>query len=554
MTVELPPTIVRPGPDPLPFDAGSFSYSYNERDREGRLQLATFNRMMQEISIELKRVKDYLDSSYGPLIVEAGAAALGNLIQLGIPSDTDSSSAADIEEYINIVDRLLVGATYEIGLLASESIKFSGTSVLDLSAAQIKAANMSRIPKSWRAWGPFPKSEYGIYQSSYRAALQSQVVGETFKVLQERKSNLNSSLEQARERESSRDNSPATGTYHFQAGAAAALTVPGLGVIPLTEAVISALGKSIADAVVALRRILMAGPGAPFAAALTAVVYSSATASEEQDQTPRRFRYGLGLNANDLGFVSDGDFMAMAAAQNKVELLFRLTSEIRSDGTSYVSLFSTQSANVSNNVPARVATLNPQTGNYSVTVQNWIPDEPPLTLTWTPAKQPGYFNSSTTTPAVAPSLPTYTGLELQPVDIVTTYPGSTPEPIDLVVIFPQDSGLEPVYLMFTDPLDSGIFTRRQLDKKFKHAIDFGVSDTQKNRETLTRFRDAMQQHLDDPGTVERGTYRREPGSKVYFNPSSNKVVVVRADGDFLSGWSLEPGSAQFNNYIETGVL
>ncbi|MFC0228390.1 colicin D domain-containing protein [Serratia aquatilis] len=109
-------------------------------------------------------------------------------------------------------------------------------------------------------------------------------------------------------------------------------------------------------------------------------------------------------------------------------------------------------------------------------------------------------------------------------------------------------------MLLSDPLDSGRYTRKQLDKKFKHAIDFGINDTKKNCETLTKFRDALEAHLADKGMVEKGTYRREKGSKVFFNTKTNNVVVLDKDGVFITTWHLTPGSPKYNNYINTGVL
>ncbi|HCE7027380.1 TPA: hypothetical protein NHP79_002653 [Pseudomonas aeruginosa] len=54
--------------------------------------------------------------------------------------------------------------------------------------------------------------------------------------------------------------------------------------------------------------------------------------------------------------------------------------------------------------------------------------------------------------------------------------------------------------------------------------------------------------------VEKGICRREKGSKVYFNPETNKVVILKGDGMFLSGWQLEPGSDQYEHYMKTEVL
>ncbi|CAI2539818.1 Colicin-D [Serratia ficaria] len=116
-------------------------------------------------------------------------------------------------------------------------------------------------------------------------------------------------------------------------------------------------------------------------------------------------------------------------------------------------------------------------------------------------------------------------------------------------------GVEAIYVMVSDPLDSGRFTRKQLDKKYlKHASDFGINDTKKNRETLTKFRDALEAHLEDKGTVEKGTYLLVEDSKVFFNYKTNKVVVTSKDGSFISGWKLDVNSQQYKNYIEKGIL
>ncbi len=116
------------------------------------------------------------------------------------------------------------------------------------------------------------------------------------------------------------------------------------------------------------------------------------------------------------------------------------------------------------------------------------------------------------------------------------------------------TGVEAIYVMLSDPLDSGRFNRRQLDKKFKHAVDFDIADTRKNSETLGKYRDAIEAHLADRDTVQKGTYRREKYSKVFYNPNTNNVVVLDKNGDFISGWHLIPNSPQYNNYINTGIL
>jgi len=95
--------------------------------------------------------------------------------------------------------------------------------------------------------------------------------------------------------------------------------------------------------------------------------------------------------------------------------------------------------------------------------------------------------------------------------VVTTFPADVVQDLQDFILWQPDStetGVEALYVMVSDPLDSGRFTRKQLDKKFKHASDFGIADTKKNRVTLTQYRDAIEAHLKDRDTVEKRTYRR----------------------------------------------
>lgn len=151
---------------------------------------------------------------------------------------------------------------------------------------------------------------------------------------------------------------------------------------------------------------------------------------------------------------------------------------------------------------------------------------------------------------------TNTGNQNQPPESfsIETYPlEDEPDFSHLILVF-EGLNLKPLYVVFQDSLDDGKYTRKQLDKKFKHASDFGVNDLKKNKETLTKFRDALDTHLSDVNTVEKGTYILSKDSKVFYNPKTKNVVVLRDDGMFVSGWKLIPNTAQYINYIENGVL
>lgn len=98
------------------------------------------------------------------------------------------------------------------------------------------------------------------------------------------------------------------------------------------------------------------------------------------------------------------------------------------------------------------------------------------------------------------------------------------------------------------------FSTKQLDKKFKHAEDFGIFTTQKNPETLGQYRSALEAHLSSPVTQKNGTYLYVPDSVVYFNAATNNVVVLNKAGEFVTGFKLVPGTPQFDNLLKNGVL
>ena len=177
-----------------------------------------------------------------------------------------------------------------------------------------------------------------------------------------------------------------------------------------------------------------------------------------------------------------------------------------------------------------------------------------------PANAPTASVGNTASPQPDYKIPTHTGIEVKPVDTLTVTTTPIAEPVefyDYIIWTPaaNGTGVEPIYVVFNEPLDSERFTRKQLDKKYlKHAKDFGVTDTKKNSETLTKFRDAVILHLEEKETFEKVTYLLVKGSKVFFNPNTKNVVVMSENNKFISGWKLDVGSRQYKNYVNNGVL
>lgn len=91
----------------------------------------------------------------------------------------------------------------------------------------------------------------------------------------------------------------------------------------------------------------------------------------------------------------------------------------------------------------------------------------------------------------------------------------------------------------------------QLQRKFKHARDFGVEGPY-NAQTWLEFKTAIIAHMENEGVkVIVGTFR---GRKVvhYFNPSTCLNVVLTDEGNFLTGWKLT--SCQVRALMHTGTL
>jgi hypothetical protein len=92
---------------------------------------------------------------------------------------------------------------------------------------------------------------------------------------------------------------------------------------------------------------------------------------------------------------------------------------------------------------------------------------------------------------------------------------------------------------------------RQLQKKFKHATDFGITGNC-SPANAAQFERVIISHVKDPATmIIRGVYR---GRKVthFYNPNAGLNVVRNADGAFESGW--KPNPQQVQHLLRAGKL
>jgi hypothetical protein len=103
----------------------------------------------------------------------------------------------------------------------------------------------------------------------------------------------------------------------------------------------------------------------------------------------------------------------------------------------------------------------------------------------------------------------------------------------------------------TVPAQRLVVSRAQVESKYKHAGDFGVHEP-RGKVGFEKFEQAVRNHVDDPATMHiGGTYRGQPAI-LNYNPSTNRVVVQKPSGEFVSGW--HPSPAQVQNILERGKL
>lgn len=331
------------------------------------------------------------------------------------------------------------------------------------------------------------------------------------------------------------------------------LSVAGGGVLTATGEILSSLGAAVGRVIASLGATATASTAGPMVAAASAILFSPAAGGGSDRVPGRDLNAMFALNAQLLA----GPDVKIEPGATSVNLPER-GHLVNSNGQMALQLLKT-----GDTLPAAVPVLNAvrdaATGLDRITVPA-VAGAPERTILVNPAPPPAAPSDTASPPPSVPVTPVHTGTEIKPVETitVTTTPAADIGGLQDFIYWRPDTagtGVEPVYVMLNDPLDSGRFTRKQLDKKYlKHASDFGIDDTKKNRETLTKFRDVIEAHLIDKETIKKGTYLPEKDSEVFFNSKTNNVVILNKDGNFVSGWKLTPGTPQYDVYTKTGNL
>ncbi len=330
--------------------------------------------------------------------------------------------------------------------------------------------------------------------------------------------------------------------------------LPGLsGVLTATAEFSGWISSALWRGVVNVAGMATATTAGPMVAAASAIFFSP-RAGEGSDRVPGR---DIEMMAAQARLFTAGK-LSIEPGMKTVNLPVRGFITTESDGRQSVKLVRTGAGGVPATVPVLSAVRDRATGLDKITVPA-VAGAPSRTILVNPVPVGPAAPSHTGNSTPVPVTPVHTGTEVKQADsiVTTTLPVADVPALQDFIYWQPDAtgtGVEPIYVMLSDPLDSGKYTRRQLQKKYKHAVDFGISDTKINSETLAKFRDAIEAHLSDKNTKEKGTYIREKDSKVYFNSETNNAVVIKKDGSFSTGMKLVPGTPQYRNYIEKGVL
>jgi hypothetical protein len=154
----------------------------------------------------------------------------------------------------------------------------------------------------------------------------------------------------------------------------------------------------------------------------------------------------VSLPLDDLSPPAEVDLSALGASGGSVNLSYKPAAQSHAD---QLKLFVARTRGVS--IPGTVRVYQAQF-DATANVYSLALDSPPRILTWTPASAPGSEgNPSTSLPAEQQLTLTYHGPKIAPDQTqVETYPAANALGLeDLIVTFPADSGVPPLYVMFS---------------------------------------------------------------------------------------------------------
>lgn len=296
-----------------------------------------------------------------------------------------------------------------------------------------------------------PDKNYKEWYTSLEAAYAAKYIIREIDYLNVLKQNLQAQANQARaDAEAKRiaDEAAAAEAARVAAEAAAlkaahTFRLPAAGAMQLSTAagsiaVTAGSGVTLEAAIQAAKVALSTVVSAATAVGIGALTYSESLGNGELPATM------LDLPAKELAPSLPDNLLEVAAAGGTVDVLYRLYG----DQSKYSVVATQVTGGLAPTVPVRALVLDPVANAYTFTTT----DTPPITLAF-PIAVPG--NSSTATPAQPVETPVYTGITLTPIDVkAEPFPIASQLSIrDAIYVYPADSGLPPIYAVFSSPYE-----------------------------------------------------------------------------------------------------
>jgi len=296
-----------------------------------------------------------------------------------------------------------------------------------------------------------PDKNYKEWYTSLEAAYAAKYINREIDYLNVLKQNLQAQANQARaDAEAKRfaDEAAAAEAARVAAEAAAlkaahTFRLPAAGAMQLSTAagsiaVTAGSGVTLEAAIQAAKVALSTVVSAATAVGIGALTYSESLGNGELPATM------LDLPAKELAPSLPDNLLEVAAAGGTVDVPYRLYG----DQSKYSVVATQVTGGLAPTIPVRALVLDPVANAYTFTTT----DTPPITLAF-PIALPG--NSSTATPAQPVETPVYTGITLTPIEVkAVPFPIASQLGIrDAIYVYPADSGLPPIYAVFSSPYE-----------------------------------------------------------------------------------------------------
>ena len=389
---------------------------------------------------QLQLVQDHVEAIYANSTTPLNTLVKQDLAAAGTSNTKTPQSLAGNK---TIIENLISSRKQNLEATIRIANTFSGGDPLVLSKSQRSDIGIKSMGLVIREFPVRTNEILNSYESSYRAAKNAKIIAQLIDQLEAKSTALSLLLNTS--------TITATGAAQLSAMAGSVALSPGstLTLDAVLKAAV-ALFESLKHAATLETTASVASRWIPFA-----TLFWPSNLGNSDLYPPDRAKTTLTLPAS---IIVNHPTKNLAAKWLKVALAkgtVKVPYRIYGDSTKYSVIATQASGGVSPKVPVRLLTLDRALNAYTFTTTS----TPPRILVF-PIASPG--NSSSTTPITPIDVPVYTGLTLTPIEVkAQALPAVDQLDLqDCIYCFPVDSGLQPIYAVFSSPYD-GATTKGQ---------------------------------------------------------------------------------------------